>query len=197
MNDNEAIVTNTIPAQGRLFVLAAASGTGKTSLVLRLLEEIPSLSFSVSHTTRGVREGEINGKHYHFVDEAAFRQKKAEGDFIESAFVHGNYYGTSHEALQNRLQAGDDLLLEIDWQGARQVKILCPQAVSIFILPPSFEELGKRLNKRGKDSDEVVRERLAKAHFEMAHFDEFDHWLVNDDFESTLQTLKGMMQKPG
>ena len=180
--------------QGRLFIIAAASGTGKTSLVHRLLEEVPSLSFSISHTTRPPRSNEVHGENYYFVDEDAFHEKEREGDFLESAFVHGNYYGTSHSVLQDRMHAGDDILLEIDWQGARQVKVLCPQAISIFVMPPSFDELSKRLNKRGQDSQAVVDERLAMANAEMKHFDEFDHWLVNDDFEETLQTLKGMME---
>ena len=180
----------------QLFVIAAASGTGKTSLVKKLLEEVPNLHFSISHTTRAPRQNEINGVHYHFIDQPRFFQMQQSGDFIESAYVHSHYYGTSKAGIQNQMNLGHDVLLEIDWQGARQLKSIWPSIVSIFILPPSFKELAHRLHSRGQDSEEVIQERLKMAHGEMAHFDEFDHWLVNDNFNETLKTIKSMIVQP-
>lgn len=178
---------------GNLFIIAAASGTGKTSLVTKLLEEIPTLQFSISHTTRPPRDEEVNGKHYHFISQPEFFQMQQAGDFVESAYVHGNYYGTSKKGIQKQMNAGNDVLLEIDWQGARQIKEIWPSIISVFILPPSYDELSNRLHKRGQDSEEVIQERLRMANEEMGHFDEFDHWLVNDDFDETYQQLKAMI----
>ncbi len=178
-----------------LFIIAAASGTGKTSLVKKLLEEVPNLRFSISHTTRPPRQNEINGVHYHFVSQPIFFEMQQSGDFVESAYVHGNYYGTSKASIQDQINQGHDVLLEIDWQGARQLKSIWPSIVSIFILPPSFKELAHRLHSRGQDSEEVIQDRLKMAHEEMAHFDEFDHWLVNDDFDATLKMLKSMIMR--
>jgi len=188
-------LSNREKKSGKLFVIAAASGTGKTSLVTKLLESIPSLNFSISHTTRAPREKEIDGTHYHFIDQPRFFDMQKAGDFVESAFVHGNYYGTSKEGVQKQMAAGQDVLLEIDWQGAKQMKEVCPSIVSIFLLPPSFDELARRLHTRNQDSEEVIQERLQMAHAEMAHFDEFDHWLVNDDFDKTYQHLKSMIEQ--
>ena len=180
---------------GRVFVIAAASGTGKTSLVTRLLADVPTLHFSVSHTTRPARAHEINGQHYHFVTPAQFLAMQQAGEFVESAYVHGNYYGTSQVIIQQQIDAGQDVLLEIDWQGARQLKSIWPELVSVFVLPPSFAELARRLHTRGQDSEEVIAQRLAIAHDEMAHFDEFDHWLVNDDFDATYQQLRCLIDR--
>jgi guanylate kinase len=177
----------------QLFVIAAASGTGKTSLVKKLLEEVPTLHFSISHTTRAPRLNEVNGVHYHFIDQQRFFEMQQMGDFVESAYVHGNYYGTSQTSISEQIKQGHDVLLEIDWQGARQLKRIWPSLVSIFILPPSFKELAHRLHSRGQDSKKVIQERLKMAHEEMAHFDEFDHWLVNDDFDATLKMLQSMI----
>lgn len=189
------ILSSSEKKSGQLFIIAAASGTGKTSLVTKLLEEVPSLEFSISHTTRPPRSEEVDGKHYHFINQPEFFQMQQAGDFLESAYVHGNYYGTSKAGVQQQMDEGKDVLLEIDWQGARQLKEIWPSIISIFILPPSFEELAKRLHTRGQDSEEVIQERLKMANEEMAHFDEFDHWLVNDDFNDTFQKLKATIKQ--
>ena len=179
--------------KGTLFVVAAASGTGKTSLVRRLLENQPSLQLSTSHTTRAPRSNEIDGEHYFFVSHVQFEQMCSQDSFIESAKVYNNYYGTSAAYLDQCLAQGKDIILEIDWQGARQIKARCAEAVTIFILPPSFAELSKRLHKRGQDSDDVIQRRLDQAYDEMSHFDEFDYWLVNDDFDKALQQLSDIV----
>src|SRR3954469_14172470 len=169
------IATHPPPASGCLFVLAAPSGGGKTSLVRELLIREPGIRLSVSYTTRPPRPGEREGVHYHFVDHAAFRKLQENGEFLESAFVHGNWYATSATWLRSQVMAGQDVLLEIDWQGAAQVRRLMPGAVHIFILPPSLAALKERLEKRAQDSPAVIQKRLEAAREEVRHFGDFDY----------------------
>jgi guanylate kinase len=175
---------------GNLFCVAAPSGTGKSSLVKALLELDSRLAVSVSHTTRQPRGQELGGREYHFVDEATFRAMVSRGEFFEWAEVHGNLYGTSRMAIQERLERGEDVVLEIDWQGALQIKRLFPHAVLIFILPPSWEELMQRLNRRGEDAFEVIARRMANARTEVAQAQHFDYVIVNALFETALFDLK-------
>ena len=175
---------------GNLFCVAAPSGTGKSSLVQALLQLDSGLAVSVSHTTRSPRGQEVNGREYWFIDEAAFRQKIEHGDFFEWAEVHGNLYGTSRKAIEERLAHGEDVVLEIDWQGALQIKQLFTHAVLIFILPPSWEELSQRLNRRGEDPAEVIARRLANARTEVAQARHFDFVIINSLFETALFDLK-------
>ena len=179
---------------GNLFIVTAASGAGKTSLVSELLARDSQVRLSVSHTTRQPRPGEQNSVHYHFVTEAGFLEILSTGGFLESADVHGAKYGTSQSAVDTALQAGYDVVLEIDWQGAAQVRTIYPQAISIFILPPSVEALKERLNNRGQDSAEVIAKRLAAAREEMRHVVEFDYVTINDNFEVALQDLMAIFR---
>jgi guanylate kinase len=175
---------------GNLFVVAAPSGAGKSSLVKALLELDSHLAVSISHTTRKPRGQEQQGREYHFVDEAEFRAKIAAGDFFEWAEVHGNLYGTSRAAIETRIAGGQDVVLEIDWQGAVQIKKLFPHAVLIFILPPSWEELRQRLMRRGEDGAEVIEQRMANAREEVAQARHFDFVIINALFETALFDLK-------
>ncbi len=175
---------------GNLFVVAAPSGAGKSSLVKALLELDSHLAVSISHTTRAPRGQEQAGREYHFIDEAAFRAKIAAGDFFEWAEVHGNLYGTSREAIESRIAGGQDVVLEIDWQGALQIKKLFRHAVLIFILPPSWEELRQRLMRRGEDGTEVIETRMANARIEVAQARHFDFVIINALFETALFDLK-------
>ena len=175
---------------GSLFVFSAPSGAGKTSLVKALLETTEDVSVSVSHTTRSARPGEKQGVHYHFVDEVSFLQMQQNNEFLEHAKVFNNYYGTSHKVVEQMLQNGIDVILEIDWQGARQVERLFPDAVAVFILPPSKEALLTRLRERGQDSEEVIQQRMDEAVSEMCHYDEFDYIVINDHFNQALEELK-------
>ena len=175
---------------GNLFCVAAPSGTGKSSLVQALLQLDSGLAVSVSHTTRSPRGQEVNGREYWFIDEAAFRQKIEHDDFFEWAEVHGHLYGTSRKAIEERLAHGEDVVLEIDWQGALQIKTLFSHAVLIFILPPSWEELSQRLNRRGEDPAEVIASRLANARTEVAQARHFDFVIINSLFETALFDLK-------
>ena len=175
---------------GNLFVVAAPSGAGKSSLVKALLELDSHLAVSISHTTRKPRGQEQAGREYHFIDEAAFRAKIAAGDFFEWAEVHGNLYGTSREAIESRIAGGQDVVLEIDWQGALQIKKLFRHAVLIFILPPSWEELRQRLMRRGEDGTEVIETRMANARIEVAQARHFDFVIINALFETALFDLK-------
>lgn len=179
---------------GNLFIITAASGAGKTSLVRALLQQDAQIQLSVSYTTRQPRVGEVNGEHYHFVDEASFLKMLDENDFLESANVHGARYGTSKTCVNEVLAAGQDLILEIDWQGAAQVRQFYPEAISIFILPPSMQELESRLRGRGQDSDEVIAKRLAAAKDEMSHVGEFDYVTINDKFEVALEDLNAIVR---
>jgi guanylate kinase len=179
---------------GSLFIITAASGAGKTSLVSALLADDTQIKLSVSYTTRQPRVGEVNGVNYHFVDEANFLKMLNDDEFLESAHVHGARYGTSKTCVNEVLAEGQDLILEIDWQGAEQVKKLFPQAVSIFILPPSMDALESRLRGRGQDSEEVIAKRLAAAKDEMSHVATFDYVTINDKFEVALQDLNAIVR---
>jgi guanylate kinase len=179
---------------GDLFVVVAPSGAGKTSLVNAMLEVERGIRLSVSCTTRTPREGEVEGREYHFVSRAAFERMIAEGDFLEHASVYGNYYGTSRKWIEGELGGDHDVLLEIDWQGARQVRKRFPGMVGIFILPPSIEELRRRLTGRGKDSPEVIERRMAGAREEISHVLEFEYIIVNDTFDSALADLQAVVR---
>lgn len=180
--------------RGRIFVLAAPSGGGKTSLIRALIERDRRLGPSVSHTTRAARPGERHGEHYYFVDEREFRSLVDEDAFLEYALVFGDYKGTSKREVENRTAAGCDVLLDIDWQGARQVRESMPDSRSIFILPPSLETLKERLARRGQDSPEVIERRMGKARSEISHWDEFDFVVVNDDFEDAVSELQSIIR---
>ena len=175
---------------GSLFVVAAPSGAGKSSLVKALLEMDSHLGMSVSHTTRAPRGQEQEGREYHFVSEPEFRAMVAAGEFIEWAEVHGNRYGTSHAAIDSRISQGHDVVLEIDWQGALQIKQLYPDTVLVFILPPSWEELAQRLNRRGEDHPDVIAQRLLNARHEVAQARHFDFVIINALFETAVFDLK-------
>lgn len=179
---------------GNLFIVTAASGTGKTSLLRALLAVDTQIIRSVSYTTRQPRPGEVDGVDYHFVDEAQFMRMLRDGDFLESAEVYGARYATSQTLVDTALQTGHDIVLEIDWQGAAQVRRLYPEAISIFILPPSMKALAERLNSRGQDSMEVIARRLAAAREEMSHVSEFDYVTMNDDFQTTLEDLRAIVR---
>lgn len=176
-------------SEGILFVVSAPSGAGKTSLVKALLKADPAIRLSVSYTTRAPRPGETDGRDYHFVSHEQFHKLLAEDEFLEHAEVYGNFYGTSKSVISRELYAGRDLLLEIDWQGAAQVRDHFPRSASIFILPPSFAALRTRLAGRAQDSDEVIERRLAAAAHDVAHANTFDYIIVNDDFDHALQDL--------
>jgi len=172
-----------------LFIVSAPSGAGKTSLLRDLLARDKQLSLSVSHTTRAMRPGEEDGVHYHFVDKDTFEGLVEQDVFIEHAQVFDNFYGTSEAAVRDQLQAGQDVVVEIDWQGARQVRERFPQAVSIFIVPPSIEALRERLSGRGQDSDEIIERRMRDAQAELSHYGEYDYLVINDQFDLALQQL--------
>jgi guanylate kinase len=183
------ITTQGPPASGCLFVVAAPSGGGKSSMVNALLEREPGIRLSVSYTTRPPRPGEQHGVHYHFIDEARFRALDAQGEFLETAHVHGNWYATGRTWLTRQVAAGQDVLLEIDWQGAAQVRKLVPDSVHIFILPPSLAALKERLEKRGQDRPEVIAARLEAAREEMRHCGDFDYVIMNQDFARAVDDL--------
>jgi guanylate kinase len=179
---------------GNLFIITAPSGAGKTSLVRALLAADKQVRRSVSYTTRSPRPGEVDGTDYHFVDEALFLHMLREGEFLESAEVHGARYGTAQTRVDTVLQSGDDMLLEIDWQGAAQVRSLYPQAIGIFILPPSIKKLEQRLHTRGQDSAHVIVQRLTAAREEMSHAAEFDYVIINDLFEVAVEDLLAIIR---
>ncbi len=176
-----------------MFIIVAPSGAGKSTLVNALLQQDPQLHLSISYTTRAPRLGEANGREYHFVSLEEFLTRQARGEFIESAEVHGHYYATARLWIEERLRRGQDILLEIDWQGARNVRKECPHAVGIFILPPSLEALEERLYKRGQDAPEAIKRRLRAAQREMAHAREFDFVVINDSFPDALRKLQSIV----
>jgi len=178
---------------GSIFVISAPSGTGKTSLVKALCSELHHVAVSVSHTTRAPRKGEIEGSHYHFVDEAEFKTMIEADAFVEHAEVFGNHYGTSKNAIEVT-RRDQDVILEIDWQGAEQIRRHFPDCVLIFIMPPSAEVLRERLEGRGQDSAETIATRLKAAHNELSHSKDFDYWVINDDFDHALQQLKAIVE---
>ena len=175
---------------GALFVVVAPSGAGKTSLLARLLRDEPNIRLSVSYTTRAPRPGEVDGREYHFVDRPAFERMIAAREFLEHADVHGNLYGTSREWIEGMLHGESDVLLEIDWQGARQVRAMLPQMVGIFILPPSLAELRRRLQARATEAPDAIERRLANAREEVSHVLEFEYIIVNEQFDAALADLK-------
>lgn len=177
-----------------LFIIAAPSGGGKTSLVNALLSADRRLALSVSHTTRSPRPSEVDGQHYHFTDRTRFEQMIADGDFLEHATVFGHAYGTHAGALQAQLDQGLDVILEIDWQGAAQVRAAFPASRSVFILPPSLEVLRERLSRRGQDSAAVITQRMQEAQTEISHWHEFDYLVVNEDFQDALGDLQAIIR---
>jgi len=181
--------------KGRLYVITAPSGAGKTSLIDAIMRDDPSLKVSVSYTTRAPRRGEKNGVDYHFVDDAMFLKMLERGEFLEHAEVHGFRYGTSKKVITDALASGEQLILEIDWQGARQVRSIYPQAIGIFILPPSVEELERRMRARGQDAEEVIRRRVEAAREELSHAGEFRYAIINKDFETAKQELAEIIRK--
>jgi len=180
--------------KGLLFVVAAPSGAGKTSLVAALLEALPELGLSISHTTRPIRPGEQDGVNYHFTERTTFEHMIQEGQFLESAEVFGNLYGTARASLDTQRKAGYDLVLEIDWQGANQVRSAFPDAISIFILPPSRAELLARLRGRGQDSADVIERRTAQARTELRQYNDFDYLVINDDFTTARDDLVAIVR---
>ncbi len=174
---------------GHLYIVTAPSGAGKTTLVRRLLENDPGIRLSISHTTRAPRAGERDGIEYHFVAVPEFLDKVRQGEFLEWAEVHGNYYGTSRSGIEAALHAGQDVVLEIDWQGAQQVRRLFQAPIGVFILPPSLGELERRLFERGTDSPATIERRVAAAREEMRHVGEFDYVIINDDLQRALHDL--------
>lgn len=179
---------------GSLFIVAAPSGAGKSSLVNALLARVPGIRLSISCTTRAPRPGEQHGREYFFLGESEFVQRQQAGEFLEWAQVHGNYYGTSRAMVEEQTRAGHDVLLEIDWQGAQQVRAQFPDAVGIFILPPSVAVLEQRLRKRGQDSEEVIAKRVRAAAGEIAHAGDFDYVIINENFETALSELASIAQ---
>lgn len=179
--------------KGNLYIISAPSGAGKTSLVKELISSLNSLSVSVSHTTRQKREGEIDGKDYFFISVEKFKMMQVDSAFLESAQVFDNFYGTAQKTVEDTLLQGNDVILEIDWQGAQQIRKLLPASISIFILPPSIETLRQRLEGRGKDNAEIIARRMHDAVTEMRHYSEFDYVVVNEDFGVALNELKSIV----
>lgn len=186
------MTTNT--SSGTLYIVSAPSGAGKTSLIKALLEAQTQIRVSVSHTTRSMRPGEVDGVNYHFVQREQFIEMLERDEFLEHAEVFSNLYGTSQQRIEATLKQGFDLILEIDWQGAQQVRRLMPLAKSIFILPPTPEALRQRLNNRGQDSEAIIDERMREAVSEMSHYVEYDYLVINDDFTSALDDLKAVFR---
>jgi len=182
------------PVRGTLYIVSAPSGAGKTSLVAALLEQADGVEVSVSHTTRRARAGEVDGEHYHFVSAETFLGMIEDGELLEHAKVFDNFYGTARASVENRLAQGVDVILEIDWQGARQVRAAVPDAHSIFILPPSRDELERRLRGRGQDDEDVIQRRLRDAETDCAHYREYDYTVVNADFDTAVRDLASIFR---
>lgn len=183
-----------LPKTGILFIVSAPSGAGKTSLLTDLIVASSDISVCISHTTRPKRQGERDGIDYHFVERAEFERMVAAGEFLEHARVFGHYYGTSKAAATHELESGKDVVLEIDWQGARQIRSLIPEAVSIFIVPPSLDELRQRLERRGQDDGTAIQRRMREAIEEVSHLAEYDYLVVNDDFHRALADLQAVVR---
>lgn len=182
--------------KGRLYIVSAPSGAGKTSLLTEVCKTLPQIKVAVSHTTRAMRPGEVNGVHYHFVDQDKFNTMIEQGEFIEYAGVFGNFYGTSKQSVDKLLEKGDSVVLEIDWQGARQVRQIYPEAISIFILPPSVSILEDRLRSRGQDSEEVIARRMSEAKSEMSHYPEYGYLVINDEMAAATHQLINIFTQP-
>ncbi|MBK8970800.1 MAG: guanylate kinase [Hahellaceae bacterium] len=182
------------PAPGSLYVISAPSGAGKTSLVSALLEDDSHVRLSISHTTRAPRSAEQPGVSYHFVDRPTFVSMIGQGAFMEHAEVFGNFYGTSHDSVNRAMEAGADVILEIDWQGAQQIRRTRPDCITVFILPPSLPALKQRLQNRGQDSAEVIERRLKEASEEISHYGEYDYLVVNETFDVALKDLKAIFR---
>jgi len=178
---------------GTLYVISAPSGAGKTSLVKALIEKTAGIGVSVSHTTRAKRPGEIDGQDYYYIEREKFEEMVEAGAFLEHAQVFDNHYGTAMANIEDTLKKGDDVILEIDWQGAEQVRKLMPENVSIFILPPSVTALEERLRGRGQDSDEIIQRRMRDAKSETSHYPEYDYLVINDQFEQALEELRSIV----
>ena len=179
--------------RGQLFIISAPSGAGKTSLVKALIDCVENLTVSTSHTTRAMRPGEVDGVDYHFIESTEFLHMVEQGAFLEHAEVFDNFYGTAQESIETQLDQGLDVILEIDWQGAAQVRKQMPDAISIFILPPSREALRERLQGRGQDSEEIIERRMRDAVSESSHYDESDYLIINDDFTAALDELSQLI----
>ncbi len=179
--------------RGTLYIVSAPSGAGKTSLVRALIATDRQLSLSVSHTTRARRPGEVDGDHYHFVDQDRFIEMRERGEFLEHASVFGHFYGTARAQVEAQLEDGADVILEIDWQGARQVRTSDIASIGIFVLPPSIEVLAARLNTRGQDDPRVIAARMRAARDELSHYHEFDYLVVNDDFDTALNQVRAVL----
>lgn len=178
---------------GTLYIFSAPSGAGKTSLVRALLDSTKYIGVSISHTTRDARPGEVDGQDYHYIDKAEFESLIEQDAFLEHAKVFDNFYGTSTTWVESELEAGRDVILEIDWQGAQQVRKQMPDSVSVFILPPSLEALEQRLKSRGQDSDEIINRRMRDAKNEISHYAEYDYLIINDNFDNTLEELRAII----
>ena len=186
--------TSSLTAGSSLFTVSAPSGAGKSSLIAALLKADPTIRLSISTTTRQPRPGEVDGREYHFTTVETFRKSIEAGEFLEHALVHDNYYGTSRVKVLELLHAGNDVLLEIDWQGALQIREQFPDTVSLFILPPSIAELENRLNKRGQDSQETIKRRIQGAALEISHASDFDYVIINNDFDLALKQLSAVIE---
>ena len=183
-------------SEGTLYIVSAPSGAGKTSLLARARRQLPKLNVAVSHTTRTARPGEIDGEHYYFVSEAEFISMRDRQEFLEHAEVFGHFYGTARQVVSSRLQSGHSIVLEIDWQGARQVRKVYPRAVSIFILPPSIAALEQRLRRRGQDCEPVIIRRMREAYSEMSHYHEYEYLIINDDLDQSMRQLINVFADP-
>ncbi len=179
---------------GSLYIISAPSGAGKTSLISQLIKQDSTVKVAISHTTRPMRDGEENGKHYHFINSDNFKSKIKQNAFLEYAQVFGNYYGTSHQSIDHQLESNHDVILEIDWQGAQQVRKLRPDAISVFILPPSVKALEQRLYGRGQDAQSVIKTRLGQAREDMSHYHEFDYIVINDNFDTAIEDLASIFK---